>query len=420
MADTEEASGLSKPSDLTGDVAPEKELNEEVFLKNLVILLPGKSDSSKHTPISVPPLRPDEPVASIRAALAELVESAHITNYRLVDISDGRLLDDYGDLSLLSDDSQIKLELRPYQTVREHVFRLQHMLDANPPVVKALVQAEMEADANTTATPIATEGSEAPMESGNKKQKKKDSKANSGNDNASAGDGVVLTSPINLQHFFDASTGEKTDEKLLQKLADLDATMMLSRAITITYLAPPTPQRKLIGDLAYLRIQITGTQDLFVTAIPTGFYINKSTATLFDPSPVIDSPNCHAHALLDCLLLASPDFASLWNASLEAGQERLQLTAGDSPLQALHRAAVQKFAPRALDAVLFKPSWLVPDHTVEEWPTPKEHAPRPLEQDYPLFGLDLATGVQRDWNEELQSAREMPVGTLQERLERAR
>jgi len=54
------------------------------------------------------------------------------------------------------------------------------------------------------------------------------------------------------------------------------------------------------------------------------------------------------------------------------------------------------------------------------WPVAQQHKPVPLQDDYPTYGLDLSSGVQRDWNEELQSAREMPTGEVHERMERAR
>ena len=37
-----------------------------------------------------------------------------------------------------------------------------------------------------------------------------------------------------------------------------------------------------------------------------------------------------------------------------------------------------------------------------------------------VFGMEIRAGGLRDWNEELQTAREMPVKTFGERLERAR
>jgi protein TIF31 len=394
MATKEEKPGAPAPDEVA--LAAE----EEVLLKNLVILPPSSSSNLK--PIVVPPLRPDEPVTSIRAALAELVGYAHITNYQLT--CNGAALDDYGDLATLSEDSKIQMELQPYQTVREHILRLQQLLEGNPPVVKALVESQETKEEE----PVKTE--EVASKKGKKKEIKNDDKASTA---------TVLSSPINLANFFDAATGQNVDDKLLKQLSDLEDIMMLSRVITISYLAPPTPQRKLFGDLAYLRINLSGQEDVFITAIPSGFHVNKSTATRFDPTPVSGKP-CHSHALLDCLLQASPDyFGGKWNKSLESAQERLFLTTGDSPLQALHRVAVQRNSPRGLDVALFRPSWLVP--AVENnWPAVKDHAPLPLEQDYPTFGLDLTTGVSRDWNEELQSAREMPIASIQERLERAR
>jgi Mitochondrial function, CLU-N-term len=380
---------------------------EEPMLNNLLVLPPTNFENIE--PVVIPPLRPDEPVSSIRAALSELVDFAHLTNYCL--IFDGQILDDYGDLSKLSDDSKIQIELRPYQTVREHVMRLQFLLDGNPPVVKSLVETNDDKDSEETF-PTKTESS---IVTG-KKSKKKETKTNP--ENGKVNSEATLLSPVNLELFFEFAPGEKMDDETLQNILTLEDSMMLSRVVTISFLAPPTPRRKLLGDLSYLHVQILDCPDIFITAIPSGFYINKSTTTLFDPSPKLDAP-CLCHALLDCLTKASPHFSSIWNRSLAAAQERVQLTAAESPLQVLYRAAIHPNTSRGLDAAIFRPSWLVP-FSGEKWPAPKEHLPVPMEQDYPTFGLDLTTGVSRDWNEELQSAREMPVDTIQERLERAR
>ena len=452
--------------------AEQEEPEDELLVKHIIILPPPACSTLK--PIAVPPLRPDEPVASIRAALAELVGYAHMTNYQLT--YNGTPLDDYGDLTILqqqqnqpNDDdanaaagddtnqqtaTHIQMELKPYQTVREHVWRLQHLLDGNPPVVKALMETEPTHRPGTTATTAtpgtttSTTGTHAPPDppstpdepaapTAGSKKKKKEPKATADNGKTAAETGIS-SSPINLEHFFDAATGEKLDEALLHQLSELDHRMILSRLVTLTFLAPPSPRRKLFGDLAYIRIQIKDApaggaeddEDIYVTAIASGFHRNKSTATNFDPTPVVDAP-CHAHSLLDCLLQASPKFTRLWNTALETAQERLRLTATDSPLQALHRAAAAAASEttndalnssiRAFDSALFRPSWLVPyNTTISTTTTMRPHEPIPLDQDYPTFGLDLTTGVARDWNEELQSAREMPVATIQERLERAR
>ena len=53
-------------------------------LKGLVVLPPRqKEPSANEACLGLPPLRPEEPVQSIRLALSEVVGYAHITNYRL-------------------------------------------------------------------------------------------------------------------------------------------------------------------------------------------------------------------------------------------------------------------------------------------------------------------------------------------------
>ena len=62
-----------------------------IFITNLSILSPLQKDTSSSAvvttntvAIDLPPLRPEEPVASLRGALTEVLGFAHLTNYRLV------------------------------------------------------------------------------------------------------------------------------------------------------------------------------------------------------------------------------------------------------------------------------------------------------------------------------------------------
>jgi len=74
------------------------------------------------------------------------------------------------------------------------------------------------------------------------------------------------------------------------------------------------------------------------------------------------------------------------------------------------------------------PSWLVPVPKLaatskDSWNRNYEHTYHPAKTEDDLsnsFGVDIRSGTVRDWNEELQSAREMSTLTLQERIERAR
>ena len=72
-----------------GETETPKVVEEEVvFLSNLAILPPLqkneiKNESLQQDSIVLPPIRPEEPVQSIRAALSEVVGYAQMTNYRL-------------------------------------------------------------------------------------------------------------------------------------------------------------------------------------------------------------------------------------------------------------------------------------------------------------------------------------------------
>lgn len=84
---TEPSSVTEEPSVAAAATQP-----PDIHLKGLLILPPRQKPSSSSTtpatavggPILLPSLRPDEPVASLRGALTEVVGYAHLTKYRLV------------------------------------------------------------------------------------------------------------------------------------------------------------------------------------------------------------------------------------------------------------------------------------------------------------------------------------------------
>jgi Mitochondrial function, CLU-N-term len=57
-------------------------------------------------------------------------------------------------------------------------------------------------------------------------------------------------------------------------------------SITISGWNPPPPSRKLHGDLAYFEVITAEEGSFHITAVSNGFYVNKSTKTLFDPNPI--------------------------------------------------------------------------------------------------------------------------------------
>jgi len=232
------------------------------------------------------------------------------------------------------------------------------------------------------------------------------------------------------------------DEAL--KLNELERRCCIKCPIAYSAFNPPPSSRRLHGDLAYLEVTLPDNEGVVhVTAIPLGFYINRTTERSFDPSPAIQP--CFSHALLDCILLKSDALRAAWIDAQLASQERAELSTSpgsmENPLKGLFQAAVKGdycgedistiLGQNTIDSVTLRPSWIVPvprkigDEGLEQ-PSLKPglghafDAARAEEEMSNYFGLDLTGGVARDWNEELQTAREMPVDSLEQRIDRAR
>ena len=190
----------------------------------------------------------------------------------------------------------------------------------------------------------------------------------------------------------------------------------------------------------------------------------------------------YSHSLLDCLLQKSTSLCTAWNIALTAARERSDLlvelsssssssggggdvnddfvlydnlfrnVASSFPNNASGPAATaagaggmtttsgmpmpatapSTFMPR-LDSLTVRPPWLVPlpsakvgdmvGPRLSTWDHGKLHSwdmGRAEEELTSYYGMDVRGGGLRDWNEELQTAREMSVETFGERIERAR
>ena len=251
--------------------------------------------------------------------------------------------------------------------------------------------------------------------------------------------------PQNDEDEKEAPSTEQFTRETIPRLNELEEKTRIKCTIRFSGFHPPPQFRRLMGDLAYLDVTLPGEKEaIHITAVPTGFYVNRSTSQngsyKFDPSPAANP--CFSCALLDCLLQRSPSFLSAWKESLVASKERARLMAKlneDGPFSSLFRVAIRgdfsgyqepptASASEGIDALIQNPSWLVPLPTIEtqsndSWNRNCVHAFNPGRTEDDLsnsFGVDIRSGTVRDWNEELQSAREMPTTELQERIERAR
>lgn len=154
---------------------------------------------------------------------------------------------------------------------------------------------------------------------------------------------------------------------------------------------PPPGTRKLMGDLLYLEITTLEKHTMHVTGSCTGFWVNRSTATTFNPLPA-ESPY-KSHTLVGLLQKVSPLFKKNFQSILTNNFQ---------------------------------------EHVFEMFPIPFPVLPWVCEKEPHKFDLNRAEdallftsetdmrGQLRDWNEEYQSCKELPNETIQDRIIRDR
>ncbi|TKY68175.1 Clustered mitochondria protein [Spatholobus suberectus] len=156
---------------------------------------------------------------------------------------------------------------------------------------------------------------------------------------------------------------------------------------------PPPSYRRLVGDLLYLDVTTLEGNAFCITGSTRMFYVNSCTAETFDPRP--SKTTLEATTLVALLQKISSRFKKAFREILE------------------HKAAAHSFENE--QPVLVPNSWLgsypVPDHICNS-----DRAENSLAL---LYGSE-PLGMPREWNEELQTCRELPLTTPQERLMRDR
>ncbi|KAL2511617.1 Clustered mitochondria protein [Abeliophyllum distichum] len=164
-------------------------------------------------------------------------------------------------------------------------------------------------------------------------------------------------------------------------------------SIVFSSFNPPPGYRRLSGDLIYLDVLTLEGNKHCVTGTTKGFYVNSSTGNILDPRP--NKTASEATTLIGLLQKISPKFKKAFHEILE------------------RKASAHPF--ENVQSLLPPNTWLglypVPDH--------KRDASRAENSLTLSFGSELI-GMQRDWNEELQSCREFPHTTPQERILRDR
>uniref|UniRef100_A0A8C1MXF8 Clustered mitochondria protein homolog n=1 Tax=Cyprinus carpio TaxID=7962 RepID=A0A8C1MXF8_CYPCA len=167
------------------------------------------------------------------------------------------------------------------------------------------------------------------------------------------------------------------------------------KVLTMSSWNPPPGNRKMHGDLMYLNVVTMEDRQFSITASSRGFYVNQSTTYSFNPKPA--NPSVLSHALLDLLSHISPVFKKNFSALLKRRYAR----------------STHPFERIATPFQVF--SWTAPalDHTMD----------CVRAEDVSSFCLgyeEHVPALARDWNEELQTTRELPRKTVTDRLMRDR
>lgn len=171
------------------------------------------------------------------------------------------------------------------------------------------------------------------------------------------------------------------------------------KSISLSSWNPPPYSLRAKGHLLYLLVTTNEGEQHQITSHVSGFYVNKSTNSKFDPFPK-SAPKSHsAHSLLSLLSEVSPSFDSSFTALQEYNGRK-------DPLAAYQVANAIPSSP-----------WMVgPDaaslnsHVADITRT---------QETYLLSGPENAETL-RDWNEEFQSTRELPKENVQDRVFRER
>ncbi|KAJ1658234.1 Intracellular distribution of mitochondria [Dispira simplex] len=165
----------------------------------------------------------------------------------------------------------------------------------------------------------------------------------------------------------------------------------------------PVPQyRRLQGDLLYIVVTTLEGTSFHITGAETGFYVSHSSRSKFDPSPFDTLPGYMNHSLILLLEGLSPKFAAQF--------KKLQRFITEKPML--------EVLPTAIPHVAYP--WCVGVHP-NNGVALQHHTFDVARSSEPLLqhGVDGSDSL-RDWNDELQSHRELPRTTLQERVLRDR
>lgn len=171
------------------------------------------------------------------------------------------------------------------------------------------------------------------------------------------------------------------------------------KAVGLSPWNPPPPHLRQQGHLLYLQLTTNEGEQYQITSHISGFFVNKSSNSKFDPFPRPAPKNAAAHSLFSLIGNLSPSFNKSFETLLDSNNKR-------DPLANFQLTNAIPSSPWLVAPALTSLSAHQPDITRTQ-------------ETYLMSGVDN-TETLRDWNEEIQSTRELPRETAQDRVFRER
>lgn len=165
------------------------------------------------------------------------------------------------------------------------------------------------------------------------------------------------------------------------------------KVLTASCWNPPPGYRKLHGDLIYIHVVTNEDRHLNITGSTRGFYLNQSTENDFNPMPGL--PKVIYHSLTELLNAHSPSFKRNFSFIQRKRHQKHPFERVATPYQIT--------------------TWCAPnlEHCIDSIRAEDTFSSK-------LGYEENIPGQTRDWNEELQTTRELPKKSLPERLLRER
>uniref|UniRef100_A0A4W5Q4B3 Clustered mitochondria protein homolog n=1 Tax=Hucho hucho TaxID=62062 RepID=A0A4W5Q4B3_9TELE len=316
---------------------------------------------------------PQEMVQEIHQVLMDREDTCHRTCFSLQ--LDGNVLDNFAELKSiegLQEGSLLKVVEEPY-TVREARIHVRHIRD----LLKGLDPSDAYNGVDCNSLSFLSVFTDGDLGDSGKRKKK-----------GSELEQIDCTPP---EHIL---PGSKERPLLpLQPQNKEWKPMQCLKVLTMSGWNPPPGNRKMHGDLMYLYMVTVEERHISITASTRGFYLNQSTTYTFNPKPA--NPSFLSHSLVELLSQISPTFKKNFTVLQKKRVQRHPFERIATPFQVY--------------------SWTAPqvDHTMDCVRAEDAYTSR-------LGYEEHIPGQTRDWNEELQTTRELARKNLPERLLRER